>query len=99
MLRRSKFTRRHHDVLAGLLVGKSDKDIARDLGLSLSTVKAYVKSLFLELNVKTRTEAVALVLRAALAQPCPRCGFIDDGSTTDTLGAIGAGAYAGASKR
>ncbi|MDC8784306.1 response regulator [Roseateles koreensis] len=58
-------TRRQTDVLALLLQGKPNKLIARDLGLSVETIKDHVAAVLKALGVGTRTQAVLAVgLRA-----------------------------------
>lgn len=54
------FTTREREVLEGLHAGKPNKTIARDLGLSQSTVKVHVRSVFRKLGVHNRTEAAIL---------------------------------------
>ena len=51
-------TPRQADVLHLVLQGMSSKAICRDLGLSLSTVKAHTSAALRALNVTTRTQAV-----------------------------------------
>lgn len=50
-------TPREREVLAYLLKGTSNKEIARDLGLQLVTVKLHVRGICRKLNVKNRTQA------------------------------------------
>ena len=71
-------TRREADVLAGMMLGQNNKEIAQSLGSTEDTVKVHVKAIFRKLRVNSRTQAVSLCLRAALALPCPRCGYVDD---------------------
>ena len=52
-------TPRELDVLAAIGTGLSNKAIARQLGISLHTVKFHIESLFRKLGVRTRAEAVA----------------------------------------
>jgi DNA-binding NarL/FixJ family response regulator len=52
-------TPRELDVLAAIGAGASNKAIARDLGISLHTVKFHIESLFRKLGARTRAEAVA----------------------------------------
>ena len=52
-------TPRELDVLAAIGAGSSNKVIARDLGISLHTVKFHIESLFRKLGARTRAEAVA----------------------------------------
>ena len=54
-------TPRQTDVLALLLQGKPNKLIARDLGLSVETVKDHVAAVLRVLHVNTRTQAVLAV--------------------------------------
>jgi two-component system response regulator DevR len=50
-------------VLALLAEGKTNKEIANELGLSEKTVKNYLASLFEKLGVTRRSQAVAFFLR------------------------------------
>jgi DNA-binding NarL/FixJ family response regulator len=52
-------TPRELDVLAAIGTGLSNKAIARQLGISLHTVKFHIESLFRKLGARTRAEAVA----------------------------------------
>lgn len=54
-------TPRQTDVLALLLQGKPNKLIARDLNLSVETVKDHVAAVLRALNVNSRTQAVLAV--------------------------------------
>jgi DNA-binding NarL/FixJ family response regulator len=54
-------TPRQTDVLGLLLQGKPNKLIARELGLSVETVKDHVAAVLRALNVGTRTQAVLAV--------------------------------------
>ncbi len=51
-------TKRQRDVIAAMAQGKSNKEIARDLGLADGTVKIHVSNIFKALNVHNRTQAV-----------------------------------------
>lgn len=51
-------TPRQFDVLTLLAKGQSNKVIARDLGLSVSTVKAHLNTVFKALGARNRLEAV-----------------------------------------
>ena len=57
-------TRRELEVLSDLASGRTNKQIARDLGLSLNTVKFHVRNLFQKLGVNSRGQAIALYLRS-----------------------------------
>ena len=52
-------TPRELDVLAAIGAGLSNKASARQLGISLHTVKFHIESLFRKLGARTRAEAVA----------------------------------------
>jgi DNA-binding CsgD family transcriptional regulator len=52
-------TPRELQVLAAIGNGASNKAIARQLGISLHTVKFHIESLFRKLSVRSRAEAVA----------------------------------------
>lgn len=62
-------TPRQHDVLSGLLKGLPNKLIARELNLSVDTVKDHVASVLRALNVTSRTQAVLAVSRMVQGQP------------------------------
>lgn len=54
-------TARQRDVLNGIIKGHSNKEIAREIGISFQTVKIHVSEILRRLNVRNRTEAVILV--------------------------------------
>lgn len=56
-------TPREADVLERIAEGRSNPEIAAELFLTVPTVKSYVNQVFTKLGVRTRAEAVALVLR------------------------------------
>lgn len=60
------FSPRQVDVLRLLIEGKSNKLICRDLGLSESTVKTHLASIFRKLDANTRTQAVVAAARLGL---------------------------------
>jgi DNA-binding NarL/FixJ family response regulator len=53
----ANLTDRQRDVLGLLMTGQSNKEIARDLGLLESTVKAHIKVILNKLSVANRTQA------------------------------------------
>ena len=59
-------TGREQDMLAGLLGGKSNKEIARKHGLSEVTVKHHLKSLRGKLGAKNRTHAVCRAIELGI---------------------------------
>lgn len=58
-------TERESDVLQLIGAGKSNKIIARELGLSEGTVKGYVSQVLSKLGVSDRTQAALLVAKQA----------------------------------
>ncbi len=50
-------TRRESEILACLTAGASNKQIARDLGITEATVKIHMKSLIRKIGVRNRTQA------------------------------------------
>ena len=60
-------TERQRQVLLGIVQGKPNKVIARDLGLSDTTIKSHVAHILDALVVSNRTEAVYALARAGLS--------------------------------
>jgi DNA-binding NarL/FixJ family response regulator len=58
---------REREVLDLLVRGRSNKEIASELGITESTVKCHVSVILLRLNVTDRTQAVVTALRRGLA--------------------------------
>jgi DNA-binding NarL/FixJ family response regulator len=54
---------REHSVLNGLAEGLAYKQIADELGVSIHTVRNYIRRIYEKLHVRSRTEAVAKFLR------------------------------------
>ncbi len=61
-------TPRELDVLTAIGAGLGNKAIARELGISLHTVKFHIESLFRKLGARTRAEAVAKGLERRAAE-------------------------------
>lgn len=59
-------TERQERVLELLATGKTNGAIARELGISVSTVRGHLESIYRKLQVTNRTEAVAVWLRRKL---------------------------------
>ncbi len=57
-------TRRELEVLSSLATGRTNKQIARDMDVSLNTVKFHVRNLFQKLGVNSRAQAIAMYLRS-----------------------------------
>jgi DNA-binding NarL/FixJ family response regulator len=56
-------TRREREVLALLAEGRSNREIARSLGVSEKTIKTHVSSVLAKLGVADRTQAAVLAVR------------------------------------
>jgi DNA-binding NarL/FixJ family response regulator len=59
----SVLTPREMEILEMICHGASNKDIARELGISYQTVKNHVTAILHKLNVKDRTQAVLYAIR------------------------------------
>jgi len=59
-------SKRHRQVLAGIVRGSPNKVIAWELGLSVRTVEAYRAQLFERLGARNTADAVRLALAAGL---------------------------------
>ena len=59
---RSELTPREKDVLARLVHGKKNQQIAEDLGISDGTVKVHMGNILLKLGAADRTEAVTVAI-------------------------------------
>jgi DNA-binding NarL/FixJ family response regulator len=53
-----RLTEREHSVLVALSEGQQYKEIADTLGISINTVRKYIKSIYEKLHVNTRLDAV-----------------------------------------
>jgi two-component system NarL family response regulator len=67
-MRGESLTSRELEVLALLVRGRSNKEIAAKLFISETTVKGHLRSVFAKLNVLSRTEATTTALRRGLVQ-------------------------------
>jgi LuxR family maltose regulon positive regulatory protein len=54
----SLLSARESAVLERIGQGRSNKEIAKDLGIAPETVKSHVKNIFIKLNVRKRAQAV-----------------------------------------
>jgi DNA-binding NarL/FixJ family response regulator len=62
----ARLTPRERDVLSCMVMGLDRAGVARELVLSVDTVRTHAQSMFLKLNVHSRLEAVSAALRAGL---------------------------------
>jgi DNA-binding NarL/FixJ family response regulator len=67
-VRGETLTGREVEVLALLVRGRSNKEIAAKLFISETTVKGHLRSVFTKLNVLSRTEAITTALRRGVVQ-------------------------------
>jgi DNA-binding NarL/FixJ family response regulator len=65
-------TPREYDVLKFLVRGKSNKEIARELAVSMSAVKLHVSAVLRKLDVNNRTEAAVVAERLGIVHPSKR---------------------------
>ncbi|MBS0420983.1 MAG: response regulator transcription factor [Proteobacteria bacterium] len=84
-------TSREVDVLGLLMLGLSDKEIAKRLERSVGTVKTHLKALRAKLNASSRTEAVAIAQRRGLL---PGAVTVKTGNTVEVSGIVGTGTRA-----
>lgn len=66
-----RLTARELDVIASLVRGRSNKEIALDLGIGLRTIESYVSAILNKLGVRSRTEATIFAIEHHLASPKP----------------------------
>ncbi len=62
IFRESKLSKREQDIVYQILADKGNKEIADALGLSLNTVKVYLKNLMRKINVTSRAGIVSHLL-------------------------------------
>ena len=53
-------TAREQDVIRLIVQGQRNKEISENLGVSLSTVKKHITSIYQKLNIKSRDELITL---------------------------------------
>ncbi len=51
-------TQREHEILHHIIHGRSNKEIAEELFITLTTVKWYIKQIYRKLNVRSRVQAI-----------------------------------------
>lgn len=64
-----KLTDREVDVLRLVMLGRSNKAVATQLGIAVGTAKCHVKQLLSKLNARSRTEVASIALRRGLVAP------------------------------
>jgi DNA-binding NarL/FixJ family response regulator len=61
-------TVREQEVLQHILAGESNREIARSLFISESTVKTHVRNIFSKYEVSSRTELISILLKNQIAR-------------------------------
>jgi NarL family two-component system response regulator YdfI len=61
-----ELTKREQEVLAGVASGERSKEIAKRLGITERTVRAYLTNIYTKLNVDSRASAVAVAIARGL---------------------------------
>lgn len=60
----ARFTRREREIVDLLARGMTNAEIAAELSVSIFTVKNHVSNILMKLHARSRTEAVAVILRS-----------------------------------
>jgi DNA-binding NarL/FixJ family response regulator len=68
---RNGLTMREQEVLAQLRQGRTNKEIATRLGVSITTINKHVQHVLTKFHVRTRAQAVAIIDAAASGRPYP----------------------------
>jgi len=67
----ASLTDREREILALVATGVTNQRIARDMGISVNTVKAHLRNIFGKLGVASRTEATTLAIQMGLVNVVP----------------------------
>jgi DNA-binding NarL/FixJ family response regulator len=65
---RLQLTEREQDILQALAKGESNDEIAKNLHVTVATVKAHLTSIFEKLQVTSRTQAIVAIFKLGLVQ-------------------------------
>ena len=63
----TKMSMREKEVLRGVALGQSNKEIGRELGLAEVTIKLHLRNVFRKMAVKSRSEAAVKAVKAGLS--------------------------------
>jgi len=66
-----ELTRREHEVLSQVVLGRSNKEIGQELSISEDTAKKHVQTIMLKMGVSDRTQAAVKAVRAGLVDQQP----------------------------
>lgn len=69
--RETDLTERELEVLGGLVQGERNKEIALRLGVTERTIRAHLSTIYMKLNVDSRSQAVAVAIENSLPLPRP----------------------------
>jgi two-component system NarL family response regulator len=67
-----KLTYRENQVLELIVAGRSNKEIARSLGVGEGTVKSHVHNVLEKLGVRDRAEAITTAIKKGIVNPSPK---------------------------
>jgi two-component system, NarL family, nitrate/nitrite response regulator NarL len=62
----SQLSEREHQILKGVALGQSNKEIGRVLGLAEVTIKLHLRNVFRKMHVKSRSEAAVKAVKAGI---------------------------------
>jgi two-component system, NarL family, nitrate/nitrite response regulator NarL len=63
----SQMSEREQEVLKGVTLGQSNKEIGRTLGLAEVTIKLHLRNVFRKMDVRSRSEAAVKAVKAGLS--------------------------------
>lgn len=85
-MKQRALTHREEDILRQLMLGLSNKGIARKLTLSPGTVKTHVKAILRKLDVTSRTGAVAIAQRRGILREETECSDLEVAAVSEHWG-------------
>jgi Response regulator containing a CheY-like receiver domain and an HTH DNA-binding domain len=82
MTENNTLTSRETEILALIAEGKSNKEIAAELFISVNTVKVHVSNIFQKIEVSSRTEATLYAIENGIVQSPATIIFLPDSEKT-----------------